>query len=316
MCSNATRPRSGGRLPAVLRRLLLLVEHLEHPLGRGDAGLQQVGHRGELGQRLGEHPGVLDEGLHVAEAHRPAGDPQPTDDGDRHVVQVPDEEHRRHDQPGDELGAEAALNRLEFLLGERRLDLPLPAEHLDQGLAGERLLDVAVQLPGGLPLRHEHLLGTLADHRRHDDTAVDRRDDGDRQAVTEALHRAVEVHGRAEWAHRRGLHGTVTGEGVRPAARGRCRVRGAEQHAVQGELRRPIHLRFDHANDVLHREPELRGDRCCRRSTGSQWHHEPRRRAGVHPVHPDVHPAADAARLDGEPAAVRGCLGRAGLRGA
>ena len=43
---------------------------------------------------------------------------------------------------------------------------------------------------------------------------------------------------------------------------------------------------------------------------------EPRRRAGVHPVHPDVHPAADPGRLDGQPAAVRGGLGGAGLRGA
>ena len=42
----------------------------------------------------------------------------------------------------------------------------------------------------------------------------------------------------------------------------------------------------------------------------------PRRRAGVHPVLPPVHPAADPGRLDGQPAAVRRRLGRAGLRAA
>ena len=58
-------------------RCSLGVEQLEDPLGRGDAGLQQVGHRGDLGQRLGELAGVLDERLHVAERQRarwrPAG---------------------------------------------------------------------------------------------------------------------------------------------------------------------------------------------------------------------------------------------------
>ena len=107
MCSNATRPQVGLSDAGLLRHLLLFVEHLEDPLGRGDTGLQQVRHRGELGQRLGEHPGVLDECLHVTEVHGPAGYPEPADDGDRHIVEVPDEEHRRHDHPGDELGAEA-----------------------------------------------------------------------------------------------------------------------------------------------------------------------------------------------------------------
>ncbi len=41
-----------------------------------------------------------------------------------------------------------------------------------------------------------------------------------------------------------------------------------------------------------------------------------RRRAGVHPVLPPVHPAADPAGLDGQRAAVRHRLGRAGLRAA
>ena len=40
------------------------------------------------------------------------------------------------------------------------------------------------------------------------------------------------------------------------------------------------------------------------------------RRAGVHPVHPDVHPAPHPGGLDGQPAAVRRGFGGAGLRGA
>ena len=49
------------------RDLLVGVEQLEDPLRRGDAGLQQVDHRGDLGQRLGELARVLDERLHLAE---------------------------------------------------------------------------------------------------------------------------------------------------------------------------------------------------------------------------------------------------------
>ena len=39
-----------GRVFALLHR----VEQLEDPLGRCNTGLQHVGHRGQLGQRLGE----------------------------------------------------------------------------------------------------------------------------------------------------------------------------------------------------------------------------------------------------------------------
>ena len=154
----APRPRpptaSGvGRLG----RLLLGVEQLEDPLGRGDAGLQQVGHRRDLGQRLGELPGVLDERLHVAEDIVPGGHPQAADHRDHDVVEVPDEHHRRHDQPGDELRAEAGLVQLVVLAPRTpRSTSVLPAEHLDQRVPGEGLLDVRVELAGAPPLRDEH----------------------------------------------------------------------------------------------------------------------------------------------------------------
>ncbi len=59
-----------------VRRLLVGVQQREDALGRGDAGLEQVRHAGDLGDRLGELAGVLDERLHVAQRQRPRRHPQ------------------------------------------------------------------------------------------------------------------------------------------------------------------------------------------------------------------------------------------------
>ena len=155
--------------------LLGRVEHREHPLGGGDPGLHEVGHRGHLGQRLGELARVLDERLHVAQAHRAGGDPQPADDGDDDVVEVPDEHHRRHDDAADELRPEARRGTARRSCSAKsRVGLLLAAEHLDQLVAGEGLLDDAVELAGALPLLHEVLLQRLPI------TAVTTIDDRDR----------------------------------------------------------------------------------------------------------------------------------------
>ena len=66
---------AGRRDPVDIGDLLLGVEQLEHPLGRRDARLQHVHHRRRLGERLRELAGVLDERLHVTEAHRPRRHP-------------------------------------------------------------------------------------------------------------------------------------------------------------------------------------------------------------------------------------------------
>ena len=84
------------------------------------------------GQRLRELAGVLDERLHLAKGEGAGGHPQATDHGDHHVVQVPEEHHRGHDQPRDELRPEADPVELVVLLAERLLDLGLPSEHLHQ----------------------------------------------------------------------------------------------------------------------------------------------------------------------------------------
>ena len=146
------------------------VEQFEDPFGRSDPRLQHVHHRGDLGERLGELARVLHEGLHVAERQGPRRHAQSTDDGDRHVVEVPDEHRRRHDQPGDELGAEAGFVELLVLDIEALLDLALAAEHLDQRVPAEGLLDLSVESAGVRPLGDElalRALGDLAGDEQH-----------------------------------------------------------------------------------------------------------------------------------------------------
>ncbi len=78
-----------------VRLLLGFVEQLEDALGRGDRRLHDVGDARGLRDRLRELARVLDERLHVAERHRARGHPHAADDGDRDVVEVPDEGGRR-----------------------------------------------------------------------------------------------------------------------------------------------------------------------------------------------------------------------------
>ena len=115
----ATRVGVDERLGDVLR-LFGEVEQLEHPLGGRDPGLQHVGHRRELRERLRELPGVLDERLHIAEAQVARCDSQAADHRDGDVVEVADEHHQRLDRARDELRTEARLEQL-FVLGVERL---------------------------------------------------------------------------------------------------------------------------------------------------------------------------------------------------
>ena len=154
-----------GQLAVGLRAHLDGIQHLEDPLGRGDARLQQVGHRRDLGDRLGEHPRVLDEGLHVAQRHSSVCHLQPADHRDDHVVQVPDQGVDRHDDARDELRPEGRVEQLLVGLVEDLRDFALASEDLDQRMPGVGLLDLAVQLAGGCPHAHELLLRPLADDR-------------------------------------------------------------------------------------------------------------------------------------------------------
>ena len=92
-----------------IRALLGSVEQLKDSLGRSNARLQHVGHRGELGERLRELTRVLNERLHIAKAHRPRRNSQPANDGDGHEIEVAEEHHRGLDQTSDELRAETCF---------------------------------------------------------------------------------------------------------------------------------------------------------------------------------------------------------------
>ena len=100
---------------------------------------------GDPRQRLREAARVLEERLDVADRHRAVGDADAAEHGDRDEVEVADEHRRRLDHAGDELGPEAGLVELVVGCAERFFDIPLAAERLDDGVAGERLFDLAVE---------------------------------------------------------------------------------------------------------------------------------------------------------------------------
>ena len=79
------------------------------------------------------------------------------------VVEVPENIMTGRIDAGDELGPVARVKQGFILLSEGRLDLLPPAERLDQRVPGVRLLDLAVQPAGVLPLVDELRLGPLGD---------------------------------------------------------------------------------------------------------------------------------------------------------
>ena len=145
----------GGQVGGARLGLLWGVHELEEPLGAGRAGLQQVRHGGQLGDRLAEVLGVLDEGLDVPQGHGAAGDPQPADDRDDDEVEVGDDPHDRLNGAGDPLGPVGALVEAVVLLGEQPLEGALSVEQRHDLVAGEGLLHDARHLPGGVPLLGE-----------------------------------------------------------------------------------------------------------------------------------------------------------------
>ena len=142
---DAARTGAGSTVSCLLGRLLVGVEQFEHPLERGDARLERGRHRREVRERLGELAGVLDHRLHVADAERTRRDLQTTDDGDQDELDVAHEDHRRLDQAGHELRAEARLVELVVVGTEACLGLALAAEALDDRVAGEHLLGLRVE---------------------------------------------------------------------------------------------------------------------------------------------------------------------------
>ena len=144
--------------------------------------------------------------------------------------------------------------------------------------------------------------------------------------MTRAIAKRSQGQFVAQWRHTGELNAQIeeafTGHelvhGVRAAApRSRRRSRRRTTELLRRELPVAVRLRDHHAVDDVPREPQLRRaspwSAALRVASGAMT---PGRGAGVHPVLPAVHPAAHAGGVDGEPAAVRRGLGRAGVRAA
>ncbi len=151
------------RLSGLLRR----IEEIEDALRRCGAGLQAAGHGGDLGERPSELARILDESLDRTETQRAGGDPEGADHCHEHIVQIPDEHHRRQDHAGDELGGQAGSVELLVLRIEAEGNLTLASEGPEELVPGKGLLDAVIELPGVGPLSHEVSLRALCDALRH-----------------------------------------------------------------------------------------------------------------------------------------------------
>jgi ATP-binding cassette subfamily B multidrug efflux pump len=98
-------------------------------------------------------------------------DEQTADHGDQDVLHVAHEDHRRLDEVGHELSAEARLVQLVVVLAEAGLGLTLTSEALHDGMAAEHLFGLRVEIAGVAPLRHEPgtRLATDVLHQHHRD---------------------------------------------------------------------------------------------------------------------------------------------------
>ncbi len=181
-------------------RLLGRVEQLEHTLGRRDPGLQQVGHRRQLRQRLRVLPRVLEERLDVTQAQGAGGDAQATDHCDGDIVQVGDEHHHRLDRSRDELGGEARFEQLLVLGVEGCLGVALLTEHLDQLVTREHLFDLRVERAGVIPLVDEPRPRSARDER---DRRERQRDGDDRDQREERRDRDHHHEDADDGEHRR-----------------------------------------------------------------------------------------------------------------
>ena len=79
-----------------------------------------------------------------------------------------------------------------------------------------------------------------------------------RQALAEAVRRAVEDHRLAQRARRGDAHRARHRDRLRPPEGGPGDVPGAEREALRRQLPGPVHLRHHPAGDELHRQPQLR----------------------------------------------------------
>ncbi len=150
----------------VLRRGL---HDLKDALRASHGGEEGVYLLGNLGDGLAHLPGVLEEGRQAPQVPVPDGQ-EPADAAGDGVVDIVQVSHGGHHHPGEDLGPRGRVPvglvpPLEPLLG-----LPLVVKDLDDFLALDHFLDIAVDLPQGLLLVGEVPPGAGADgfhHQQH-----------------------------------------------------------------------------------------------------------------------------------------------------
>ena len=155
--------------------LRLLVHQLKDTLGTGKRHNDGVELLRDLRYRLGERLGQLQEGRDNADGDAVsdhAGQRQrAADDRDQNVQQVADVHHDRHEDVCEGIRARSILAQLIVERIELLLALFLVAEHLDDLLAVDHLLDIAVDPAERLLLLEEVLRGLTAQllyHLEHD----------------------------------------------------------------------------------------------------------------------------------------------------
>ena len=156
----------GGRDARLLDLHLGRIQELEDALGGRGHLLQDVGDLRKLGDRLREVLDVLDERLDVADGDDALHGEEAAQDRDGDVAGVADEVHDRLHEAREELRLPCALEQAVVGLGELADHTLLLAERLHDRMAGEGLLDLAVDEAERFLLLAEVALGA-----RHDDPA-------------------------------------------------------------------------------------------------------------------------------------------------
>ncbi|MNJ64731.1 hypothetical protein D3C77_607020 [compost metagenome] len=118
---------------------------------------------------MGQLSCILDERLHVPDLDLSLQNQNAADHGNKHITDIADEAHDRHNYTGNKLRLparfiQALVNLIELL--ERFL---LAAEYFNDRVAGVHFFHMAIQKPKLFLLADELLLGAFGDRgNRHD----------------------------------------------------------------------------------------------------------------------------------------------------
>ena len=161
-----------GHIAVVLLRGL--IQKAEDTLRSGKSHDDGVELLGDLGDRLVETPGQLQEGGQAAQrqAAYVSDGKKRSHNGRQHIVDISDIGHHGHQNIGEDVGVAGAVEQLIVQLLEPRLGLLLVAEDLYDLLAVHHFLDIAVYNTDVALLGHKiapRLAADLFRHLRHDE---------------------------------------------------------------------------------------------------------------------------------------------------